>query len=291
MGELKKIYVQVAGLCMITQYQNQIRVLMPAVNHDGQRHWPFLHVPQEFDGGGCIKRLGASYFERVLDLSDLKTKNGAYRSISGLVIDTAHLTAGTKVQKRFLENHPRGDLQARVHLPLASASFVGLGDSAKLLSKRGSNPGRFEGYGRVGIEIDVDDTVDVLEIPMLNLSITPIQNRVELTLLNIRPKDWGKPNEHVNADKWLEHTDSYFDLLERLDANDRPSIHSPDAHTGVGPRPGDLPPEAIGYKDFEKWPPQRSTSATDKEPAEDKQAKGIDPYACTVGGGCPNGQC
>ena len=286
MGDLKQIYVQVGGLCMITEFENQLRILMPAANHDGMRHCPYLHVPQEFDGGGAMKPLGTTWSTRVLDLSGLKA-NGTSQPFKGLglVVEASALNNDSKVQERFLKRRPnKTDLLARVHLPLASQPFVGLGEKADLTCKGSSGEVPLSGYGRIGILIQVTEDIDVLEIPMLNLSITPIDNRVEITLLNIRPKDWGKEDETIKAGDYLQHLDSYFHML---DQNKLCSIHSGKAHGKVPSRPGDTSCDEIGYKDFPRWP----VPTVIRGQPQPIQIQGIDPYNCTVGGGCPNGAC
>ncbi len=294
MPKVRTLYIQVGGLCMLVQRMDLERlvVLMPSHTRPNHLHCPYLHAAPGFTGGReVLKRV-----EGVLDLGGLSTSGGR-QDLDGVVLDASHATGGSPVRGEYMENPPAGALVTRIVLPLAAAEFQPLGEQAELHLHAGSDHEVVYSYGRVGIRIDLDDALDALEIPRLGVRLLPDDNdSVELAFLNVRPKDLGAPLERMAPNEHLHHVHGYFDLLD-LKAP-APMVHSPPRlRTGVDKRLGDTVCDRGRYATLPRWGASHPAgehigAQRDETGREDPHILSIDPYTCTVGGGCyPPGDC
>ncbi len=191
MGALQHVFVQVGGLCMLVQHDRKLFVLMPRMEHVGHRHCQFLHVNDPYANGGGLWSLKGG----TLDLSSLSNR-GRPQSTADTVLEASRWTGNSPVTASHLQGtgSPSGRLAARVILPLSSQPFKELGKPAELMLVGPGMPiGPVKSHGRVGIHIAVSGNLDELRIPWPGVTLTPdARGSVELTLLNMRPKDLGE---------------------------------------------------------------------------------------------------
>jgi hypothetical protein len=292
MPKLEHLWVQVAGLCMIVQHDKRVYVLMPSMNHHDHVHCTFLHVSKRFTAKDTLLGISRKAIELPL------TSNGVEQPMEH-VLEVSKETDQSPVKVNGLAANPVfGDLDARVSLPLATEPFRALGETAILTLRYsdGTPEKQVTSHGRIGVKIDLDDGPDELKIPGTGITLVPdAGGNVEITILNVRPKDLGRPPELKEPDEHLHHIDSYWALLDLK--KKPPMVHAPMSGIPGEPKiPGDMKCSEAKYVEFPRW----GAEFPDGELMEVLSSGGsgpffsmmsIDPYNCTVGGGCPTGDC
>lgn len=318
MPVVKTLYVQVGGLCMIVPERNpeRLSLLMPTFNHPNHLHCPYLHVSREYGrrlrsvtpgadstqgtGAGKDPNAGvgilASLSGRMLDLSGIGS-GGDVQPLPDFVLDVS-ATAGpapVPVDPRWLTtNTASGPLASRVRLPLSAKDIENLGGRADLeVHYRDGRCWPISTCGRVGIEIAVDGAPPTLPIQELDIELVPDENdAVELAILNVRPKDLSGRRPGHRKGQHAHHLAAYYHLLEprarwSTGMEEPPMIHVARDVDGPADTPGDSPCATGRYFPLPRW-----SGGPDQGPVVyGESLLFIDPFNCTVGGGCPSGDC
>lgn len=290
MAVVKTLYVQVGGLCMIVQEDNPARLslLLPTFNHPNHLHCPYLIVSREYAGRDELVSLSG----RSLDLSVL----GSGGRVQPLPSAVLHVTRTARPDPVQVDPHwlsdarPSGALAARVRLPLSAEPIHALGSPADLEVHHANGAHeQVRVHGRVGIEIAVDGGASSLPLRDLGLELKPDANgAIELGILNVRPKDLtGRKLKHRRGEH-AHHLAAYYRLLYprnrwSVDLERPPMIHAATDVEGRDDTPGDVPCAQGRYHPLPRW-----SGGPQVEPeTHDEGVLFIDPFNCTVGGGCP----
>lgn len=285
MTDISSLYIQVGGLCLVVQQPSRKRlyVLLPDLEQGSdQTHCCFLHVSAAYSDRNRLERIR----DQSIDLSTLAVKKPDVRSFTNVALPVSKL-AGRRALATYLDDpiDAAGPLGARIVLPLPSDRFQPLGKRAAITVFPKNQPqGTYVAYGRLGIRYDLVRPVASLTVPGVNVPLkADSHGAVELALLNIRPQDLGEKPERVGRRTVLHHHSAYYELLGVTNPLDQPThVSSPDDQEGDPPRKG-MSCAEVTFKPFPRWGVDFPNGEYALSPTEEK---GIEPYNCTVGGGC-----
>ncbi len=278
---LKRLRVELGGLCMLVPRQHDrkgLYVLMPRSAQHGHVHCPMVVCPPSSTVSGRLefRQLQLEELSDEIDLSDVAV-HGEQKLPEFVARVSSFHEPNLPVAIECLDGVSPRNLAARVVLPIPTTPFFASGSKAKLRTPKPSTPGDYNPTSDFAGLCTV--IFDVKEDHKWNLRIKGIRLRpdqhdeIRITLLNIRPKDLqGMLYEHVAGDTW-EHPQAYHALLQGKVSS-------------TGPRP--IIAETIaGPPDL---PDHQDCGDISFGSPEGAGPRFIDPYTCTLGGGCPPGE-
>jgi hypothetical protein len=268
-AQVTKVIVHFGGLCMLVQSDAErpgFYALLPRMKEAHMRHCAMLEVPAEHDPTG--KHMLYSLQGQEIDLFGLRS-GGTKQKRLEYVADVSKYAGEVPVAKKWFDGTPKGILSARVRLPLGLEVKYNEDEPALL---RVDDVGDFTTYGQAHVTIDLGTSQPDLPMPcIVKEPLTPnAKGEIHVRVLNVQIAELydhsGKKSKHKENDP-LPHLDTYYKLLV-------PHPKSPKMRAGKNV--GD---EVKHYKDCD----------CDELPLElrdDKAIRNVDPYNCTLGGGC-----
>jgi hypothetical protein len=272
--------IRFGGICMLWQVaaEGKLHVLMPLMEHDGSDHDDMKHCAMlvcdpKYSSANPSKPPVEQLGGRTIDLSAIGNP-GTTHSMSDFANIARYANPGAplNVDPRCLRDPLPDFMACRITLPLPLT--LGALPKAALFEVPGSaSPVRL--FGQAEATFAVTDPTKLAQFS------TPLQGdasgTLEVGILNIRVKDLNDPKEykHFKNEPW-EHQQSYYWLLDGWGDErrvGRPAIVAEDIG-GDRYKPNGRDNECRKAKPDE-WPPPN---------------KFVDPYTCTLGGGCPPGE-
>lgn len=313
---LRKLVVGISGLCMLVKRRSTpagLYVLMPSMGRGGSKHddgasheqdehghgadareheetahegrhephCPYLYVEGEFTGGApVLKSIG----KQVTNLREIGTSGGSEPQFSGRVVEMGSYISGDTetVDPHWVDvPTPEGCLAARVELPLrvTNLTFPSSERADLLIPDRWNHTNHLPAhlYGRVELEYTIHPEKPDLEVDSVRLSPNA-QGVIEINFMNVRPIDaiGGKQYAHA-AGRDVHHVNAYYSLLRPRRLWCDAQIKLGQVRIGKDVAGDSYVPDYTGCG--------RSSTAPAK-------MRHIDPYNCTLGGGClPNEPC
>ena len=287
--------VELGGLCMLVMRTNVpeaergLYVLMPDNHHDKEN----IHCPL-FVAGNLHTKSGKPESENLelkeksdeVDLRFMASHASTPAGLPDFVANVSKFYATPKtVDPECFAGAKRIGLAARVILPLPGAiASVGPEPAAYWVPTRVTSPQPGPGfrtadlYGQCLVKYTVrSDIASIWNYQVKGVELRRDVDTIKMYFVNGRPVDLdGRRYKHSEGDAW-EHPQAYHDLLV-----DGSSKRGPRAliRMDVNGLPDESENEKCGAVDIKTWPPQRDGQV---------QIRFIDPYTCTLGGGCaPN---
>jgi hypothetical protein len=289
---LQTLTITFGGLCMLVQRTKPaakagLYVLMPNMtdghHSTGHDHCPIFVCATEYVVGGN----GNVGFEHLKpgDTINLSALTSGTRRDIREIADVSEMDGGRKVDKDCLEaTHPR--LAARVVLPLPPArkGIVGLGKAGKFKAPNANgNMASHKFHGMLAIEYTIENP-GAWDLKFKGTQLQPdADGHLEFALLNVRPKDLNVRHDYMHRARYpWTHPRAYHHLLTDALGMDGP----PAIIDETGGSETDTPDYTL-CPDLTKpssWPVKMVPKKTDFK------VSFIDPFTCTLGGGCPPGE-
>ena len=292
----RTLEVELGGLCMLVmrtnvpEAQKGLYVLMPDNHHhEKERHCPLFVVEGKHTSNGKPK-FEHLRLEEKSDEVDLRFMAPHTPSPPGLPDFVANVSTFYGVDKRHVDSAcfdgvKKAGLAARIILPLPK-SIVSLGAEPALfwVPTKTATPGfrSADLYGQCrltyAVRKDIDDFWKTYQVKGVELKPEmrpdPDGPTIRMYFVNTRPKDLnGARYTHAAGETW-QHPQAYHDLLV-------------DGSSERGPR-AILRGSYNGDSDEHKNEKCRDVAIAWWPPVVRGQARAffIDPYTCTLGGGC-----
>ena len=281
---IRLLQVQFGGLCMLVQRTTGgprgLYVLMPRMEHPGHRHCQYLHCEADFiqSGKNTLKVIRGE----VVDWKDVSS-SGSIQDYQEHALEISKYpdVPAVPVDNQWLRGNVGECLAARIELPLPRQPFLFLGDPAELDVPDPANPTgpgiKRNAHGRVVVNIVPDHQVDSL--PVAGETLVPDKDGLlQVSFLNVPPKHLKGGKFRQRKGTIVEHANAYYQLL--TPARDWCELQKKG------------PPIKVG-KDDHIGSPDDTPDYTECEAGEfHKIPFGetfIDPYNCTIGSGCAQG--
>jgi hypothetical protein len=280
----KKLVVELGGLCMLVirktgpEDQRGLYVLMPDGHHMQEQHCPLFVAESKHTASGKVEFERLEHDEQS-DEVDLRFMAPHSANPTRLPTFVANVSRFYKVERKVNANCFAGGKQhglgARIILPLP-ATITQVGNEPAVFFVPTSTTGTFKREllaGQCEITYDVQLSRD-WNNRVKGVELKPDgADTIKMYFVNARPKDLsGASYEHQEGEPW-QHPQSYHDLLEKGD-----SMKGPRAIFGKDQQGDEDKPKKEDCRSIRiaVWPPEIM--------------KFIDPYTCTLGGGCPPGE-
>lgn len=284
------LVVEIAGLCMLVKRKSReagLYVLMPKVS-GAHAHCAYV----ESSSTTSKVRTRKSIDDQIIDLRALSQSGSMEPTFAWRVVEMGRYqdkSATIYVDEHWLDvGATEASLGARVALPLLCDGFEMLGDPACLKVPNPVNGGTQIAYlhGQAKVTFPVIPHLSGLEIA--GITLVPDGDKIELKFMNVPPGDadgsyWGH-----DEDDEVHHANAYYSLLfPRTEWSAKKKLGKP-VKVGkkvTGTKPGDTTPPPCSDAELPRSGGASSTAAPGA-------VRHIDPYNCTLGGGClPNEPC
>lgn len=280
-----KLIVELGGLCMLVTRTASARpglyVLMPRAHGPGAMHCPFFVCAAMYSASGNRPQVRHLKMEHENDEVDLTSVTNGIHGTAVLPRFVANVSKfyspQISVDKNALDEPIHPGLAARIRLPIPATDIIGSGTEADFMLPTGAtgnfviaNP-RLRGRCLIEYEIHSSSTWNR---QIKGAKLKAVDDVIRISFLNIRVKDLeAEIYQHDAGDTW-DHQQAYHGLLEGKTS-------------ATGPRPL----FAISVGGPEDKPDSRDCDDIDIDEWPSRSGgRFIDPYTCTLGGGCPPGE-
>lgn len=281
----KKLIVELGGLCLLVirktgPVEDQgLYVLMPDGHHMNEQHCPLFVAESKHSASGAIEFTRLELDEES-DQVDLRFMADHATRPTALPTFVANVSNFYKVSRSvrtacFVGGKEHG-LGARIILPLPE-KITQVGTDAAEFFVPTATTGTFRPAtlaGQCEITYAVRDVSGIWNNRVKGVELKPDSaDTIKMYFVNARPKDLrGTSYAHQEGEPW-QHPQAYHDLLYNGD-----SMRGPRAIFGKSVAGEDDKPKKEDCRGISilAWPPEK--------------LKFIDPYTCTLGGGCPPGE-
>ena len=281
----RKLTVELGGLCMLVirktgPVQGQgLYVLMPDGHHMEEQHCPLFVAESKHTASGDIE-FARLELDEASDEVDLRFMAPHATKPTGMPAFVANVSNFYKVPRSVragcLAGGKEHGLAARIILPLPE-KITGVGINPAKFFVPTATTGTFTPAtlnGQCEITYDVRDVSGIWNNRVKGVELRPDSaDTIKMYFVNARPKDLsGASYEHQEGEPW-QHPQAYHDLLDNGDSRRGPRAIFGKSVQGEDDKPKKEDCRGINIP---VWPP--------------KSEKFIDPYTCTLGGGCPPGE-